>query len=232
MTEGEHGRAATYIVSALFNGLGAGGDLLTGLKGFGGVLHSLEQGGESAPALRSLQRQSSLPRYEDLYPAELQEQVFLLGKPNPNGHAPVFHATPVSSAPPRAPVSSRHSARTVPGSRCFPCLTPDRGRHQACAPSWQSTCRCTTSPRITVGHATGVCVVNGRHYVELSGSTFQVHYSTQLRGWQIIDPQNPFAFFGNQPIRLDQQGQWQLVERQRLALAAASGDFELRPPAG
>ncbi|QHE99518.1 dermonecrotic toxin domain-containing protein [Pseudomonas cannabina] len=228
LTEGEHGRAATYIVSALFNGLGAGGDLLTGLKGFGGVLHSLEQGGESAPALRSLQRQSSLPRYEDLYPAELQEQVFLLGKPNPNGHAPVFHATPVSSAPPRA--TGQFAAQRADGA-WQPLLSLPDARPRA--PSGLRTelavdLSLHDVPRITVGHATGVCVVNGRHYVELSGSTFQVHYSTQLRGWQIIDPQNPFAFFGNQPIRLDQQGQWQLVERQRLR-GGGLGDSNYAP---
>ncbi|KPY86001.1 Uncharacterized protein ALO36_05285 [Pseudomonas syringae pv. tomato] len=47
LTEGEHGRATAYMLSALFNGIGAGSDLLVGLKGFGGVLHHLEHGRES-----------------------------------------------------------------------------------------------------------------------------------------------------------------------------------------
>ncbi|MCF5222421.1 membrane-targeted effector domain-containing toxin [Pseudomonas syringae] len=216
LTEGEHGRATAYMLSALFNGIGAGSDLLVGLKGFGGVLHHLEHGRESAPVLRSFQRQSSLPHYEDLYPVELQEQVFLISRPNANGHAAVFQVPNRSSAPPKA--TGQFAARQAGGA--WQPLLPSPNL----APRAPSGLRIELAvnlslhdvPRIVAGHAEGVCVVNGRHYVELSGRTFQVHYDTHLRGWQIVDPENPFAFFGQQPVRLDEQGQWQLVARRRL----------------
>ncbi|WP_024644746.1 membrane-targeted effector domain-containing toxin [Pseudomonas syringae] len=229
LTEGDKDRATAYIVSALFNGIGAGGDLLTGLKGFGGVLHNLEQGRESAPVLRSLQRQSSLPRYEDLYPVELQEQAFLLGKPNANGHAAVFHATPVASAPPIA--TGQFAARKASGAWQPLLPTPTTVTR---APSGVRTdlavaISLDNLPHITDGHAKGVCLVNGKHYIELSGQTFEVQYDAGLRGWQIIDPANPFAFFGNQPVRLDEQGQWLIVDRQRLHGGGLESPANYRP---
>ncbi|MCI3947441.1 type III effector [Pseudomonas syringae] len=216
LTKGDQERAGVYVLAALFNGLGAGGDLLTGLKGFGGVLHQLEHSQEATPVLRSFRQQSSVPRYEHLYPVELQEQVFLVGRPNANGHAPVFHATPVSSAPPRA--TGQYAVREAGGN------------WQPLAPMFNAVPRAPSGlridravdlslhdvPRIAAGHARGVCLVNGQRYIELSGRTFQVQYDAQLRCWQIVDPANPFAFFGNQPVHLDADQQWKLVGQQRL----------------
>ncbi|WP_439850430.1 dermonecrotic toxin domain-containing protein [Pseudomonas syringae] len=229
LSEGDQDRATAYIVSALFNGIGAGGDLLSGLKGFGGVLHNLEQGRESVPVLRSFQRQSSLTRYEDLYPVELQEQVFLLGKPNANGHTAVFHAPHVASAPPIA--TGQFAAREAGGAwqPLLPTPAPVPRAPSALRTDLAVDISLDNLPRIADGHAKGVCLVNGRHYIELSGQTFQVRYDTHLRCWQIIDPANPFAFFGNQPVRLDEQGQWLVIDRQRLRGGGLDGPESYQP---
>ncbi|RMR01681.1 hypothetical protein ALP93_01280 [Pseudomonas syringae pv. helianthi] len=216
LTEGDQERATTYMLSALFNGIGAGSDVLVGLKGFGGVLHQLEHGHETTPVLRSFQRQSSLPRYEDLYPVELQEQVFLIGKPDANGHAAVFHASHVASAPPMA--TGQFAVREAGGA--WQPLLPSANAVPR-APSGLRTdlavdISLDNLPRITEGHARGVVLLNGKRYIGLSGQTFEVQYNTHLGCWQIIDPANPFAFFGKQPVRLNDQGQWLVIDRQRL----------------
>ncbi|EPN18547.1 hypothetical protein A259_11309, partial [Pseudomonas syringae pv. actinidiae ICMP 19070] len=204
LIEGEYGRATAYMLSALFNGIGAGSDLLVGLKGFGGVLHQLEHSHQSTPALRSFQRQSSLPRYEDLYPVELQEQVFLISKPNAHGHAAVFHAPHVASAPPLA--TGQFALREAAGAWQPPTAVPR-------APSGLRTdlavdVSLDNVTRIADGHAKGVYPLSSKHYIRLSDHTFQVQYDAHLRCWQIIDPANPFSFFGKQPVRLDEQGLW------------------------
>ncbi|MBI6670410.1 membrane-targeted effector domain-containing toxin [Pseudomonas syringae] len=215
LSAGDRERATNYMLSALFNGLGAGSDLLVGLKGLG-VLHQLENGQHSTPVLRSFQRQPSLPRYEDLYPVELQEQVFLLGKPNVHGHAAVFQAPHVASAPPLA--TGQFAARG--GDGAWQPLLPLPPVAQQAPPGLRIDLAVDISlenlPRIADGHAKGVHAINGKHYIQLSDRAFEVQYDAYWRCWQIIDPANPFAFFGKQPVRLNDQGQWLLVERQRL----------------
>ncbi|WP_058971712.1 membrane-targeted effector domain-containing toxin [Pseudomonas syringae] len=228
LTEGEHGRATAYMLSALFNGIGAGSDLLVGLKGFGGVLHQLEHSHQSTPALRSFKRQSSLPRYEDLYPVELQEQVFLISKPNAHGHAAVFHAPHVASAPPLA--TGQFALREAAGV-WQPLLPPPTAVPRA--PSGLRTdlavdVSMDNVTRIADGHAKGVYPLSGKHYIRLSDHTFQVQYDAHLRCWQIIDPANPFSFFGKQPVRLDEQGQWLVVDR-RLRGGGLDGPGTYRP---
>ncbi|MCF5663318.1 DUF6543 domain-containing protein, partial [Pseudomonas syringae] len=176
----------------------------------------LENGQHSTPVLRSFQRQPSLPRYEDLYPVELQEQVFLLGKPNVHGHAAVFQAPHVASAPPLA--TGQFAARR--GDGAWQPLLPLPPVAQQAPSGLRIDLAVDISlenlPRIADGHAKGVHAINGKHYIQLSDRAFEVQYDAYWRCWQIIDPANPFAFFGKQPVRLNDQGQWLLVERQRL----------------
>ncbi|RMM80935.1 Type III effector HopAC1 [Pseudomonas coronafaciens pv. striafaciens] len=236
LAAGDQERATTYILSALFNGIGAGSDLLVGLKGFGGVLHQLERGKGPAPTKRAIQRRPSLPRYEDLYPAELQEQVFLIGKPNTNGHAAVFHIPHVTSAP---PIATGQFALREAGGAWQPLLPIADARPRA--PSGLRielavNVSLDNVPRIADGHAKGLYALEGKRYIRLSDRTFQVQYDAQLRCWQVIDPANPFAFFGKQPVRLGDQGEWLLVERQRLPGGGLDGPASYRPlpeePAG
>nr|WP_236442892.1 membrane-targeted effector domain-containing toxin [Pseudomonas syringae] len=205
LTDGDSQRAGVYIVSALFNGIGAGSDLLVGLKGFGAAFHRLDTQTQATPVLRALQRQSSLPRYSDLFPAELQERMFLLGKPDANGYAPVFHDLSASST--HAQATGQFAIANADGA--WQPLAPSRAP-AAIKRSLHDV------PRITEGHAQGVCLVDGHYCIEMAGSTFHVQYDAQLRCWQIIDPDNPFAFFGKRPVRLDEQGQWQVIDPHRL----------------
>lgn len=65
-------------------------------------------------------------------------------------------------------------------------------------------------------HANGVTLENGKHCITMDGQTYQVLYDARLRCWNIIDPDNPFAFFGRQPVRLDENGKWTLLTRTNL----------------
>ncbi|RRV09436.1 membrane-targeted effector domain-containing toxin [Pseudomonas sp. v388] len=215
LREGETEAAGAYILTSLLNSLGAAGDIHSGIKGLGGTLRRIAADGQpgTPPASTPLQRSTSLPRYEDLFPVQLQDEAFLVSKPDAHGHAPVFRRIEGSS-------------QDVNATGQFALYQRDGGwqplgRSPSLGSGAQSGLRSELSvqlslrdvPPINSGHAQGVRMVNGQSYIELSGRTYQVHYDAQLRCWQIVDPANPFAFFGRQPVRLDEHGQWQLVER-------------------
>ncbi|WP_241153328.1 hypothetical protein, partial [Pseudomonas viridiflava] len=65
--------------------------------------------------------------------------------------------------------------------------------------------------------------------IGMSGKTYVVQFDAGLRCWQIIDPANPFAFFGKQPVRLDSQGLWQKVDRQQLRGGGLEDQASWRP---
>jgi len=212
LTEGDHEMAGAYVLSALFNSAGAAGDLHSGLKGFGSIVHRLERRPVSLPALRPLSRHSSLPRYEDLFPVSLNDEPALLGKANVHGHAPVYrqldHFLPQVSATgqfaKRAPDGAWQPLGSTPGNASG---VPEK---LAIDLSLQNV------PRIRNGHAQGVCLVEGKYCIALNGKTYVVQFDAHLRCWQIIDPNNPFAFFGKQPVGLDAKGNWQTIERHPL----------------
>lgn len=52
---------------------------------------------------------------------------------------------------------------------------------------------------------------DGKHYLELWGGTFMVRYDRSIGCWAIVDPENPHAFFGSRPVRLNAENQWELV---------------------
>ncbi|WP_392885626.1 membrane-targeted effector domain-containing toxin [Pseudomonas migulae] len=58
---------------------------------------------------------------------------------------------------------------------------------------------------------------SGKHYIFMrragSGGYYQVRYVEQLRGWVIIDPANPFSFYRNVPVRLNEALRWEPVAR-------------------
>jgi hypothetical protein len=65
-------------------------------------------------------------------------------------------------------------------------------------------------------HAKGVRLENGRHCITLDEQVYQVQYDARLRCWNIVDPANPFAFFGRQPVRLNDDGKWALMDLTKL----------------
>ena len=214
LREGDSDTAAAHVLASMLNSLGAAGDLHTGLKGFGGMLHRLDRSTRTDPVLRPLPRQGSLPRYEDLYPVSLQQEPFLRGQPSINGHAAIYRFNLDSH---QVNATGKFAAKTEKGTWQALDMQPARA-------STQSTAKADFSvrlslhdvPRISDGHAKGVHRLDGVTYIELGEKTWQVQYDAQLRCWQIVDPANPFAFFGKQPVRLDADGSWQLLDRARL----------------
>ena len=65
---------------------------------------------------------------------------------------------------------------------------------------------------VASGHMQGIRVrANGETWIEIHHLPYRVSYNSSLRTWVIVDPQNPFAFFGFKPVRLNAQGEWELL---------------------
>ncbi|MBX8565350.1 membrane-targeted effector domain-containing toxin [Pseudomonas cichorii] len=229
LREGDSETASAYILTAILNSLGAAGDVHSGLKGFGGVVRQIGPPPSPDSALRPVKRVPSLPRYEDLYPVNLHDEALLVGKPDTNGYFPVLRnisnsSTEVSSTGQFVKPGTRGTWQT-------PVPALDTASHSAAGvrDGLEVHISLSNVPRIGDGHAKGICTVNGRQYIELSGKTFEVQYDAQIRSWQIIDPANPFAFFGKQPVYLDKNGTWQLADRQQLRGGGRDSPQNYRP---
>lgn len=53
----------------------------------------------------------------------------------------------------------------------------------------------------------------GGNYIEIDYSYYQVRYVNEMKTWVIIDPANPFSFHRNLPVRLNAEGEWELLGR-------------------
>ncbi|QXH59113.1 membrane-targeted effector domain-containing toxin [Pseudomonas maumuensis] len=63
------------------------------------------------------------------------------------------------------------------------------------------------------GKSAGVYLQNGKFYVQIDSLPYQVRFVQELQSWVVIDPENPYSFYGCHIIRLDAEGQWQLAPR-------------------
>lgn len=54
---------------------------------------------------------------------------------------------------------------------------------------------------------------SGGNYVQINDGYYLVRYVNELKTWAIIDPTNPYSFYRNLPIRLDEAGEWQPINR-------------------
>ena len=71
------------------------------------------------------------------------------------------------------------------------------------------------------GRLQGVRVANdGSCWITLNGLVYRVRYSPDLSCWLIVPPDNPFAFAALHPVRLNEQGDWVLLEPPRLLAGA------------
>ncbi len=229
LREGDTETASAYILTAMINSFGAAGDLHSGLKGFGSVVRQIGPPPPADSALRPLQRASSLPRYEDLYPINLHNESFLVGKPDANGYFPVLRNlgdSPGEVGNTGQFVKPGSNGTWQPSGPASGTATPP---HAGVHEGFEVRLSLNNVPRIGEGHAKGVCTVNGKHYIDLSGKTFEVQYNAQMRCWQIIDPDNPFTFFGKRPVRLDEQDRWQLLDRQQLRGGGRDSPQSYRP---
>ncbi|RMQ46227.1 hypothetical protein ALQ04_00816 [Pseudomonas cichorii] len=228
LRNGDSETARGYILTSILNSFGAAGDLHSGLKGFGGVIRQVGPPPPPHSVLRPVHKSPSLPRYEDLYPINLSDEPFLVGKPDSNGYFPVLR----NVGAPSAEVDNTGQFVRPGANGTWQPTGPSLG---AASPSaagapkgFEVRLSLRNVPRMSDGHGKGVCTLNGKHYIELSGTTFEVQYDAQLRCWQIIDPDNPFAFFGKQPVRLDEQGQWQLTDQAQLRGGGLEGPQNYR----
>ena len=51
----------------------------------------------------------------------------------------------------------------------------------------------------------------GETFIEIDGFAYAVRYINELKSWAIIDPQNPFSFYRNRPVRLNSAGKWESI---------------------
>ena len=73
------------------------------------------------------------------------------------------------------------------------------------------------TPPAREGRLRGVYVSPlGQTYVSIDFAAYQVRHVQELNTWAIIDPENPFSFYRNVPVRLDASGEWQVLSRQGL----------------
>ncbi|HEX8592289.1 MAG TPA: membrane-targeted effector domain-containing toxin [Pseudomonas sp.] len=212
LTEGDQEAASGWILSSLLNSAGAAGDWHSGLKGFGRLVNRLDSPSGRRSAPNTVKQPDPLPRYDELFPVQLQDETFRVGRPDANGHALVYRGNGEEHIQ-----ATGHYATRRPNGSWEPlgqhAATPSANAVGSAREVNVSLSNITPQAQ---GHANGVSIVNGRHYIALHGKTYQVQYDPGLNCWNIIDPANPFAFFGKQPVRLNEQGKWQLIERSRL----------------
>ncbi|UZJ59619.1 membrane-targeted effector domain-containing toxin [Pseudomonas sp. KU26590] len=51
----------------------------------------------------------------------------------------------------------------------------------------------------------------GETFIEIDGFAYAVRYINELKSWAIIDPENPFSFYRNRPVRLNSAGRWEPI---------------------
>ena len=210
-------QAYALILASVLNIAGAAGDFAVGLKGFDGVARKLAKEAKNGVLPAALRKTSDLATQNELFPVSLWDEPLLITQPNANGHLEVFRRTNASSGDVKATgqYAMKHTDATLQplsdSSTAARAWTPD-----AVSADRVVNLSLQDLPRITEGHAKGISVSNGKCYIEMNGLTYQVHYDASLSCWHIVDPQNPFAFFGRQPVRLNEQDQWQLLNRSGL----------------
>lgn len=66
----------------------------------------------------------------------------------------------------------------------------------------------------TEGRMRGIFINEvGETYISIEGLAYQVRHVNELNTWVIIDPQNPFSFYRNAPVRMTDMGRWELIDR-------------------
>lgn len=90
-------------------------------------------------------------------------------------------------------------------------------------------------PAAASGQARGVQVLeNGETWITLGELPYRVRYLEDLNTWAVVDPNNPFAFNGAHPVRLNEFNQWELSQKPGLQggkppIEGASGSSGAQP---
>jgi hypothetical protein len=72
----------------------------------------------------------------------------------------------------------------------------------------------------------------GGNYIAIGDSFYLVRYSDEMKTWVLVDPDNPYSFFRNIPVRLNELGEWVPITRPGLAGGGKFSDLFSRaePP--
>ncbi|TDV51383.1 multifunctional autoprocessing RTX toxin-like protein [Pseudomonas graminis] len=209
LDERDHATASFYVLSAWLNTAGAAGDLHSGIKGLGGVLRDLRGPKAAGRYARSVAHATD----ETLQPVAVENELFWAAPQSANRHVPLYRTRAL--IPETLQSTGRYAQTDVTGVwRALQQDNPPVGvAANTVAPALHAVdVSLADAIPLNRPHGQGVSVVRGNCYIAMQGQTYQVQYDVRLAAWQIVDPNNPFAFFGRQTVRLDSQGQWQLLE--------------------
>lgn len=208
LDERDHATASFYVLSAWLNTAGAAGDLHSGMKGLGDVLKDLTGQNAAGRYARSIAHTTD----ETLQPIVVENELFWAAPQSLNRHVPL-HRT--HALIPETLQPTGHFAQTdVTGvwKALQQDSAPVRGANTLAHPLHAVDVSLADAVPLSRPHGQGVSVVDGNFYISMQGQTYQVQYDVRLAAWQIVDPRNPFAFFGRQTVRLNSHGQWQMLE--------------------
>lgn len=62
----------------------------------------------------------------------------------------------------------------------------------------------------------GIYTHEGQYYALIDDLPYRVRFVGELRTWVVIDPENPFSFTKNVPIKMNAEGRWQPMARMGL----------------
>jgi hypothetical protein len=208
LTKSNSEAASAYVLTSLLNTFGAAGDLHAGFKGFGGLLHKFKPNHNRVKTLQPIKRAAHVGRQIDLYPVTLAEERFWLGKPVAEGYAPLFRTLFDGSQ--ELSATGQFARRDASGVW--------RPLGQDAYPSAPAPLKASLNDArpAQAPHAKGVRIVDNKPCIELNGQIYEVQYDAGRQTWNIIDPTNPYAFFGKKPVHLDESGKWQLSASLRL----------------
>ncbi|WP_176470441.1 membrane-targeted effector domain-containing toxin [Pseudomonas sp. Irchel 3F5] len=94
----------------------------------------------------------------------------------------------------------------------LPFLRPLGQRSTAQLASLESNTLTDVEPALAGSTRGVVTLADGAQYIEIQGATYRVRFDPALNTWLIVAPDNPFAFSGALPVRLTEEGQWQVLE--------------------
>jgi hypothetical protein len=72
----------------------------------------------------------------------------------------------------------------------------------------------------------------GGNYIAIDDRFFLVRYNNELKFWCIVDPVNPYSFYRNVPVQLNEAGEWMILKRPGLTGGGKFSDLFTRaePP--
>jgi hypothetical protein len=138
---------------------------------------------------------------------------------------------PEESAEPRATDESEEGPLQPD---VLPTLPDETGNAFEVPEHWQSNELLESYTMATSGKYQGIYTLNSNppHAILINEQAYYVRYEADVNGggtWAIIDPQNPNAFTGSIPVRLNAEGEWELAPKLRLT---AGGKGPSKPASG